>query len=47
MKKKYYAALLAVVVTAFTGYNVYQSQKADASLSLIPQHYYKLNFLST
>ena len=33
MKKKYYAALLAVVVTAFTGYNVYQSQKADASLS--------------
>ena len=33
MKKKYYAALLAVVVIAFTGYNVYQSQKADASLS--------------
>lgn len=30
MKKKYYAALLAVVVIAFTGYNVYQSQKADA-----------------
>ena len=33
MKKKYYAALLAVVVIAFTGYNVYQSQKADAFLS--------------
>ena len=27
MKKKYYAALLAVVVIAFTGYNVYQSQR--------------------
>ena len=33
MKKKYYASLLAVVVIAFTVYNVYQSQKADASLS--------------
>ena len=33
MKKKFYAALLAVAVIAFTGYNVYQSQKADASLS--------------
>ena len=32
MKKKFYAALLAVAVIAFTGYNVYQSQKADASL---------------
>ena len=25
MKKKFYAALLAVAVIAFTGYNVYQS----------------------
>ena len=33
MKKKFYAALLAVAVIAFTGYNVYQSQKADAYLS--------------
>ncbi len=27
MKKKHYAALLAVVVIAFTGYNVYQESK--------------------
>lgn len=33
MKKKFYAALLVAVVIAFTGYNVYQSQKADAILS--------------
>ena len=32
MKKKFYATLLAVAVIAFTGYNVYRSQKADASL---------------